>query len=257
MCSRYLLLLVWASGLFGLSSCSKYNKLLKSPEVDVRYKGAMEYFKEKDYYHAGMLLEETLPLLKGSVRADTAQLYYAYCQFYEKQFGLAAFYFKTFYETFPRSSFAEEAAYMEYEQEIEAQKKKNHQLNQMAKEQERFDKQTNETATKYYRIKQVSSGTIFTYSNTVIFTKHKTSLEEFTLYPNPVKDKLHIGITKTVNVLSIRILSIEGILVMKKEGLNSINGELVIDVSSLSKGVYTIELIDSKGSRDWKQFVKQ
>jgi outer membrane protein assembly factor BamD len=73
----------------------------------------MSYFHKKDYYHAGMLLEETLPLLKGSVRADTAQLYYAYCQFYEKQYNLASFYFKTFYETFPRSTFAEEAAYME------------------------------------------------------------------------------------------------------------------------------------------------
>jgi outer membrane protein assembly factor BamD len=73
----------------------------------------MEYFQKKDYYHAGMLLEETLPLLKGSARADTAQLYYAYCQFYEKQYSLAAYYFKSFYETFPRSTFAEEASYME------------------------------------------------------------------------------------------------------------------------------------------------
>jgi outer membrane protein assembly factor BamD len=103
-------------GLFAvclLASCSRFGRLSKSTDVDVRYKGAMEYFKKKDYYHCGLLLEETLPLLKGSSRADTAQLYYAYCQFYEKQFALSAFYFKTFYETFPRSNFAEEAGYME------------------------------------------------------------------------------------------------------------------------------------------------
>jgi len=99
--------------MLALGACSKYGQLMKNPDVDERYKGAMQYFKKKDYYHAGMLLEETLPVLKGSARADTAQLYYAYCQFYEKQFSLAAFYFKTFYETFPRSSFAEEASYME------------------------------------------------------------------------------------------------------------------------------------------------
>lgn len=96
-----------------LASCSRYGRLLKSTDVDERYNGAMQYFKKKDYYHAGMILEETLPLLKGSSRADTAQLYYAYCQFYERQYNLAAFYFKTFYETFPRSPFAEEAGYME------------------------------------------------------------------------------------------------------------------------------------------------
>ena len=100
-------------GMALLGSCSKYSRLLKSTDVDARYHGSMQYFKKKDYYHAGMVLEETLPLLKGSTRADTAQLYYAYCQFYEKQYNLAAFYFKTFYETFPRTTFAEEAAYME------------------------------------------------------------------------------------------------------------------------------------------------
>ena len=106
-----LLLGVWL--LAFAAGCSQYQRLMKSTDVDERYNGAMQYFKKKDYYHCGMLLEETLPLLKGSARADTAQLYYAYCQFYEKQYNLSAFYFKTFYETFPRSAFAEEAAYME------------------------------------------------------------------------------------------------------------------------------------------------
>ena len=106
---RLLILFVFVA----LAACSQFTHLTKSQDADEKYTGAMRYFHKKDYYHSGMLFQDLLPLLKGSLRADTAQLYYAYCQFYEKQYTLAAFYFKTYYETFPRNGFAEEAAYME------------------------------------------------------------------------------------------------------------------------------------------------
>ena len=96
-----------------LAGCSKFTRLQKSTDVDAKYEGAMKFFQQKDYYHAGLLYEELMPLLKGTQRAETSQYYFAYCHFYEKQFGLSAFYFKNFYETYPRSEFTEEATYME------------------------------------------------------------------------------------------------------------------------------------------------
>ena len=108
---RSLCLLFVVSGL--LSGCSKFVRLQKSGDVDAKYEGALKFFENKDYYHAGLLFEELMPLMKGTQRAETSQYYFAYCHFYEKQYGLSAFYFKNFYETYPRSEFAEEASYME------------------------------------------------------------------------------------------------------------------------------------------------
>ena len=104
----FLCLLVFAS--FG---CSEFAKIQKSQDLEKKYDAAMAYFDKKDYYKAGMLLEELMPLLKGTEKAEKAQYYYGYCQFYEKQYPLASFYFKTFDETYPRSEYAEDAAYME------------------------------------------------------------------------------------------------------------------------------------------------
>lgn len=107
------LFLVLALLITALAGCSKLTRLQKSQDLEAKYSGAMEYFEKKDYYRAGVLLEEILPLLKGTDKAEKAQFYYAYCQFYEKQYQLSAFYFKTFYSDYPRSNYAEEAAYLE------------------------------------------------------------------------------------------------------------------------------------------------
>ena len=94
------------------ASCSKFRKLQKSTDVDEKFAGAVEYYEKKEYFKAALLLEEIIPLLKGTEQAEIAQFYYAYCHYYQKQLTLAAYYFKSFYETFPRSKYAEEANYM-------------------------------------------------------------------------------------------------------------------------------------------------
>ncbi|MEN7548953.1 outer membrane protein assembly factor BamD [Rapidithrix thailandica] len=104
-----LFLAVWA----GLSSCSKFTRIMKNPDVDERYEAAMEYYDNEDYYKASLLFEDLLPNLVGSAKAEKVQFYYAYCHFNQKQYMLAAHYFKTFYDTYSRSEFAEEALYMQ------------------------------------------------------------------------------------------------------------------------------------------------
>ena len=94
------------------SSCSKFQRVLKKGSVDDKYNAAISYYERKDYYRAGLLLEEVIPLIRGQKRSEIANLYYAYCHFYQRQRQLAAYYFKRFYTQFGASKYVEEAMYM-------------------------------------------------------------------------------------------------------------------------------------------------
>jgi outer membrane protein assembly factor BamD len=73
----------------------------------------MEYYEQKnDYYRAGILLEDLVPIIKGTPEAEKAQFYWAYCYYKQRQYSLSSHYFKTFHDTYNRSPFAEEALFM-------------------------------------------------------------------------------------------------------------------------------------------------
>jgi outer membrane protein assembly factor BamD len=105
-----ILLGIWVTFLLG--SCSPFSKLQKSGSDDEKYKGAIQYYKKGDWYRAGLLFEELIPVLKGSTESEMAQFYYAYTQYQQQQYLLSATLFKKFYETFARSEYAQEAMYM-------------------------------------------------------------------------------------------------------------------------------------------------
>jgi len=105
-----ILLGIWV--VFLLGSCSPFSKLQKSGNDDEKYKGAIQYYKKGDWYRAGLLFEELIPVLKGSTESEMAQFYYAYTQYQQQQYLLSATLFKKFYETFARSDYAQEAMYM-------------------------------------------------------------------------------------------------------------------------------------------------
>ncbi|MET4106869.1 outer membrane protein assembly factor BamD [Hymenobacter sp. UYP22] len=96
-----------------LGSCTGYQKLLKSTDVNKKYEAAIQYYEKGDYFKAGTLLEELIPLLKGRPEAEKAQFYFANTNFQQRNYTLSAYYFKTFYETYPNSPQAEEAAFMQ------------------------------------------------------------------------------------------------------------------------------------------------
>jgi len=94
------------------ASCSDFRKLQKSDDWEKKYEAAIKYYESKDYYRSSILLEQILPIIKGSSEAEKANFIYAYTYYYEEQYLLASHYFKTFYETYGRSEFAEEARFM-------------------------------------------------------------------------------------------------------------------------------------------------
>ena len=87
-------------------------KLQKKGTTEEKFKAANEYYKEGEYYKAGILFEEIIPLLKGDSLAEQAQFYNAYAQFQQKQYSMSAYLFKSFYGTYANSPLAEEAYYM-------------------------------------------------------------------------------------------------------------------------------------------------
>ncbi|MFQ3575345.1 MAG: outer membrane protein assembly factor BamD [Cytophagales bacterium] len=93
-------------------SCSKFNKAQKSENVEFKYATAEEFYKKGDYYRAGVLFEELIPLLRGSKQAEDAMFYYAYTQFYQGQLSLSAYHFRKFFDLYPRTDRAEEALFM-------------------------------------------------------------------------------------------------------------------------------------------------
>ena len=95
-----------------ICSCSDWQKIQKTTDIELKKDAAFRYFDAGDYYKASLLLEEIIPLLKGKNDAEKAQYYYAYAQYYERNLTLSAYYFQKFYETFPRSKNAEESMYM-------------------------------------------------------------------------------------------------------------------------------------------------
>jgi outer membrane protein assembly factor BamD len=95
-----------------LGGCSKFSKLQKSTDVMEKYNGALAYYDKKDYYRAGELLNEVIPLLRGTEQAEKALFFRAYCTYQLRELILSAYHFKSFVETYPRSAMAEEAMYL-------------------------------------------------------------------------------------------------------------------------------------------------
>lgn len=93
-------------------SCSNFRKIEKSQDWRVKYEAALNYYNKKDYYRASVLFEQILPIVRGLPEGEKVQFYLAYCQYYDKLYLLASEQFQTFYETYGRSSLAEEARFM-------------------------------------------------------------------------------------------------------------------------------------------------
>jgi outer membrane protein assembly factor BamD len=101
--------------LWTTAACSDFRKLQKSTNWREKYDAALRYYQRGergDYIKASTLFEEVLPLIRGTEEAEKANFYYAYCHFHQRLYVESAFYFESFYQTYSRSDFAQEAMYM-------------------------------------------------------------------------------------------------------------------------------------------------
>lgn len=100
--------------LFVLSSCSGYEKILKSSDYNLKYKKAFEYYNKGDYSKASGLFEQIASVFRGSgSKADSIYFYQAMAAYKEKDYVTAQYYFSSFVQTNGYAQpFAEEAEYL-------------------------------------------------------------------------------------------------------------------------------------------------
>ncbi|MBX7052967.1 MAG: outer membrane protein assembly factor BamD [Flavobacteriales bacterium] len=107
---KYFILALMA--VLSMYSCSEYNKVLKSTDIDYKYTKSVEYYQNKEYYKALPILEELIGLTRGSQRAEDVYYYYAMSQYGVKDYYMANYYLKSFTKTFSLSPRAEECLFL-------------------------------------------------------------------------------------------------------------------------------------------------
>jgi outer membrane protein assembly factor BamD len=107
--------LLWLSiAVFGmiLSSCETPEKLMKNPDINYKLKVATEWYNKKEYFKCIPVFEELMGLMKG--QRSTEDIYFMYCManYYQGDYMIAAYHFKSFANTYPLSPKAEECLFM-------------------------------------------------------------------------------------------------------------------------------------------------
>lgn len=93
------------------TSCGEYNKVLKSADSEYKYEAAKSYFAEGKYTRAATLLEELVPILKGTSYGEEALYMLAMNYMNQGDYVTASQYFNTYYTTYPKGLYTELARY--------------------------------------------------------------------------------------------------------------------------------------------------
>lgn len=94
-----------------LSSCGEYNKILKSTDYEQKYSYAKKYFNEKKFSKSATLLEELVPIFRGSSFAEESLYLLAQSYYGQKDYETASQYFETYYTTYTRGEYTELARF--------------------------------------------------------------------------------------------------------------------------------------------------
>jgi outer membrane protein assembly factor BamD len=94
------------------SSCSKYQKLLNSGDALLKKDKAIEYYNKGEYERTITLITNIMPAFRGTSFAEELNYYYAMAHYKQRDYIMAAHYFKTFTQGFPRSEHVEEFLYL-------------------------------------------------------------------------------------------------------------------------------------------------
>ena len=94
------------------SSCSEYQKALKSEDVAVKFTAANKMYEAKKYGKAIRLFEQIAPVYKGKPQAEKMFYMYAQSLYKTEQYYLAGYQFESFASSYPKSEKMEEASFL-------------------------------------------------------------------------------------------------------------------------------------------------
>lgn len=95
-----------------VACASQYETVMRSTDPDVKYKAAFNYFNQGKYRRAAELFESLVLAMQGLPQEDTVKYYNALSNYEYGDYITAESNFSNFMEVFPRSPFAEQAAYL-------------------------------------------------------------------------------------------------------------------------------------------------
>ena len=94
-----------------LTSCGEYNKVLKSTDYEYKYEAAKSYFGKGQNTKAAAILEELITILKGTDKAEESLYMLGMTYYNQGDFITASHYFSTYYNTYPRVTYTEQARF--------------------------------------------------------------------------------------------------------------------------------------------------
>lgn len=96
-----------------LTSCGEYNKVLKSTDYEYKYEAAKSYFGKGQNTKAATILEELITIMKGTDKAEESLYMLGMTYYNQGDFITASHYFTTYYNTYPRGVYTEQARYFQ------------------------------------------------------------------------------------------------------------------------------------------------
>lgn len=99
--------------IIALGGCkSKFEKLKASNDNAKKYKEAIRYYNTRNYDRALELFDDLVQRYRGRTEAEDLFYYYAYTSYKLRDYTSARYHFKTFADTYPSSTRAEECRFM-------------------------------------------------------------------------------------------------------------------------------------------------
>lgn len=95
-----------------LSSCSEYQKALKSEDVALKFAKGTELYEAGKYNKANRLFEQIVPQYRGKPQAEKLMFMHSNSFYMMKDYYLAAYRFEQFENAYPKSEKAEEALFL-------------------------------------------------------------------------------------------------------------------------------------------------
>lgn len=95
-----------------VSSCSEFQKALKSEDTALKFQLGTELYEEGKYNKAFRLFEQILPAYRGKPQAEKLTYMHANCSYELGDYYIASYHFDKFVDIYPESDKAEEASYL-------------------------------------------------------------------------------------------------------------------------------------------------
>ncbi len=96
-----------------LSSCGDdFEKVRKSQDYTYKIERAKTYYDEGEFYKSQILVEQSLPYIRGDDNAEEMYFIYAKTHYELEKYILSSYYFENFAQRFATSTKAEEALFM-------------------------------------------------------------------------------------------------------------------------------------------------